>query len=833
MRKFTSLMLISFLCIHQVSAQITKDRKKIKTTRVSTAPKIDGVLDDIAWKNTEIIKNFVMMRPDNGKAEPKTHRTEVKVTYDNAAIYIGAMLYDDKPASIPMEVTNRDNFGQTDFFSVTINPNDDGQNPFEFFVMSTGIQADAKVSNGQEDFNWSAVWESSVKVTEKGWAVEMKIPYSALRFANTPVQAWGVNFHRKIQRLNAQFTWNHIDNTKGTWTQYDGLIEDFRDINPPTRLSFYPYASTSVSHFDGKNTYSNNIGLDLKYGITENFTLDLTLVPDFGQTAFDNITLNLGPFEQQFSEQRQFFTEGTELFGKGDLFYSRRIGNTPTNFYDVYDELTSNEEVTNNPDKVNMLNAIKISGRTKKGLGIGFFNAITDETKATILNTTTNEARAVVTEPYSNYNVLVLDQQFNKNSAITLINTNVTRAGNFRDANATGLLYHIKTKDNTYFIDGSYKRSTIKEDGTQTTGNSFDTSIGKEAGSWAYEIGYSFEDNNFDINDLGYQDRNNKEGVYGAITYRTLKPTKNFNTIRVQSWFSIDYLHKPSTYTGNDVGIWLGLETKNKWNFNSNINGNLGKQFDYFAAFQPVEDEHYFIKPTRITVNHSGSSDSRKKFSFRYGLFKSFYLNHPKESYGYRISPRHRFNNQFSVSYRFNYNKTFNDQGYVNIISGNDVIEYPLLFSLEDKIIFGQRDVSSYNNSISGKFNFSLNSSLSLTFRHNWSKVTYENMYHTLKPNGYLEENNYSIFLEAERSLDYHNVNYNSWNLDLNYIWEFAPGSQLIAFYRNTINPNSDFAPANINFFDNLNRLFDEKMQHTFSLKFIYFIDYNKLKNLF
>ena len=106
-------------------------------------------------------------------------------------------------------------------------------------------------------------------------------------------------------------------------------------------------------------------------------------------------------------------------------------------------------------------------------------------------------------------------------------------------------------------------------------------------------------------------------------------------------------------------------------------------------------------------------------------------------------------------------------------------------------------------------------------------------MYHTLKPNGYLEENNYSIFLEAERSLDYHNVNYNSWNLDLNYIWEFAPGSQLIAFYRNTINPNSDFAPANINFFDNLNRLFDEKMQHTFSLKFIYFIDYNKLKNLF
>ncbi|MDG2193268.1 MAG: DUF5916 domain-containing protein [Polaribacter sp.] len=833
MKRFTPLLLISFLCINQVSAQITKERKKMATTRVVTAPKIDAVLNDIAWKNAKIAKDFIMMRPNNGETEPKTHKTEVKVIYDDTAIYIGAILYDDKPTSIPMEFTNRDNFGQTDFFLVTINPNDDGQNPFEFVVMSTGTQADSKIANGQEDFNWNAVWESSVKVTAKGWIVEMKIPYSALRFANTPVQSWGVNFHRKIQSLNAQFTWNHIDNTKGIWTQYDGLVENFRDINPPTRLSFYPYASTSVSHFDRESNYSHSIGLDLKYGITENFTLDLTLVPDFGQTAFDNITLNLGPFEQQFSEQRQFFTEGTELFGKGDLFYSRRIGNIPTNFYAVYDELAANEEVTNNPGKVNMLNAIKISGRTQKGLGIGFFNAITDKTKATVLNTVTDETRTIVTEPYSNYNVLVLDQQFNKNSAITLINTNVTRVGDFRDANTTGLLYYVSTKDNTYFIDGSYKRSIIKEDGTKTTGNSFDTSIGKDAGNWAYEVGYDFEDASFDINDLGFQSRNNKQSIYAAISYRTLKPIKKFNTIRVQSWFNFNYLHKPATYTGNSMGIWLGLETKNRWNFNSNVSGNLGKQFDYFAAFQPVEDGHFFIKPTRITANHSGSSDSRKKFSFRYGFSKSFYFNHPKSRYRYRIYPRYRFSNQFSISYGFNYRKTLNDQGYIHKISSSDVIEYPSLSSLENEIIFGQRDVSSYNNSISGKFNFNLNSSLSLTFRHNWSKVTYENTYHTLNLNGHLESNEYSTFLETEKSLDYHNVNYNSWNLDLNYIWQFAPGSQLIAFYRNSINPSHDFAPANITFFDNLNRLFDEKMQHTFSLKFIYFIDYNKLKNIF
>ncbi len=144
----------------------------------------------------------------------------------------------------------------------------------------------------------------------------MKIPYRALRFANRPIQSWGFNFHREVENINARYTWNHIDNTQGSWTQYDGLIEDFKNITPPTRLNFYPYASATTSTFEGKTDFDWSVGMDLKYGLTENFTLDATLIPDFGQTAFDNVTLNLGPFEQQFSEQRQFFTEGTELIYK-------------------------------------------------------------------------------------------------------------------------------------------------------------------------------------------------------------------------------------------------------------------------------------------------------------------------------------------------------------------------------------------------------------------------------------------------------------------------------------------------------------------------------------
>jgi hypothetical protein len=171
-------------------------------------------------------------------------------------------------------------------------------------------------------------------------------------------------------------------------------------------LAFYPYASTTNTTFNGESEFTWSAGMDVKYGITESFTLDATLIPDFGQTAFDNVSLNLGPFEQQFDEQRQFFTEGTELFSKGRLFYSRRIGGSPIRSASA----GANETIINEPGKVKMLNAIKVSGRTKKGLGIGVFNAITSKTEATIQNNTTKDIRKEVTNPVSNYNILVLDQ---------------------------------------------------------------------------------------------------------------------------------------------------------------------------------------------------------------------------------------------------------------------------------------------------------------------------------------------------------------------------------------------------------------------------------------
>lgn len=799
MRKFFFLLSLLFAIV----SNSQENKKNIRSVRISKAPVIDGVLDDDAWVNADVAKDFVMFRPSSGTPERENQKTEVRVVYDDEAIYFGAYLYDDKPDEIPKQFANRDNFGACDWFGIMINPNNDSQNDTEFFIQVTGNQADAKSSAFDEDFSWSAVWDSEVNIVSDGWVVEVKIPYSALRFSNEKVQTWGLNFHRLFYNSREQFTWNFIDRTKGIIQQYAGTLSGIENIKPPTRLSFSPYASAAYDTYDGDNTFTKNIGLDVKYGISESFTLDATLIPDFGQTAFDDIVLNLGPFEQQYQEQRPFFTEGTELFSKGNMFYSRRIGNTPVNYFDE-ELLGANEELVDNPDKVNMLNAVKLSGRTKGGLGIGVFNAITEKTEANIKDLTTDEIRKVITEPFANYNVLILDQQFNKNSSVSLVNTNVLREGDVRDANATGLLYTLVNKKNTHFIDGSGKMSVINELGEKTNGYAFYTALGKFAGKVQYELEYSMADKYFDINDLGFQRRNDYQEFEGEVSYRIFEPTETFNQYQIRLWLDLNYRQSDGAYRGNRFGANFFATTVKQFTFGGNINASLGNQYDYY---EPRVEDRYFTDSPRFNIGGFISSDYSKKFSYNFNLFHSSRLTEKRTYYELEFRPRFRFSDKFSMNYAIEIGKGINQKGWVN--------------ELEDgTIIFGNRDTKRVTNSLSGKYNFSVKSGISLSFRHYWSPIIYDTQFYDLAQNGELIPNSYN---------ENHDINFNIWNLDLSYTWQFAPGSQLVALYRNTIFNEDDL--SDLNFGENLDNLFNQPVRHNFSIKLIYFLDYNNLRS--
>jgi len=283
-------------------------------------------------------------------------------------------------------------------------------------------------------------------------ALKCLFHFSAIRFGKKEIQDWGFNITRRRRKTEQQNTWNPIDpNVNGFLTQ-EGIWQGISHIKPPLRLQFSPYFSVYANHFPyntpGEKNWTSQVngGLDVKYGINQAFTLDATLIPDFGQVQSDNQVLNLSPFEVKYNEYRNFFTEGTELFSKGNLFYSRRIGGTPLHEYDVYNHLDTAEKILENPAESKLINATKISGRTQGGLGIGFLNALTKPQYATIENVNTKQVRRELTDPLTNYNVLVLDQTLKNNSSVSFINTSVWRSGKDYDADVSAALFELNDK---------------------------------------------------------------------------------------------------------------------------------------------------------------------------------------------------------------------------------------------------------------------------------------------------------------------------------------------------------------------------------------------------
>ncbi|WP_432222307.1 DUF5916 domain-containing protein [Flavobacterium sp. TMP13] len=786
-------------------------KKILKTNAITANIIIDGKTDEQAWQETDVAKDFVMFEPDNGKPIPYEKRTEIKIIYDNDALYIAAIMYDNEPTKILKEITQRDSFGTSDLFGVFINGFNDGQQDFQFFVPASDSQADCITTDANgEDYSWDAVWDSKALITDFGWVVEMKIPYAALRFSADNKQTWGLNFFREIKRDREKYTWNLIDTKIGSFTQQAGILQGIENIKPPTRLFLMPYTSFYLNAAEGQKTYGTlKGGLDIKYGINDAFTLDAILVPDFGQTKFDDQILNLGPFEQQFNENRSFFTEGTDLFSKGNLFYSRRIGGSPSTTI----ELAENEEFIENPSAVNLINALKISGRTKGGLGIGILNAITEKTHAVITNTVTNVTRREVVEPLTNYNVLVLDQRFRKTSSIAFINTNVTRDGAFRDANVSALTWDLNTKTNTFGITGSMKYSLINEL-EDKKGSYADINFAKTSGKYRFNLGADLVTKDFDSNDLGINFYTNFYSFFSNVNYRILNPTKSFNKLRLNWNGYLEYNKETGALQDNNFNVNTSITTKKNNLFGFGIGVNPLEVFDYY---EPRVADRFVVIPRKIENWIDFSTNYNKKFAVDINTRVTFLDEPGRAIYDVAVGPRYRFSDKFLLVYNFNFIKNTNDKGYADRIDADFNTTTP------KTIIFANRNVITYSNSISGKYALNSRMTFNLLVRQYWSYA--ENKH-------YLSLSNDGTLTDFATYLTNKNSNFNSWNADLSYAWWFAPGSQLSLLYRNS---GAGFErEINKHLGENVSALINNsKLNHVFSISIKYFIDYNVVKNKF
>lgn len=784
----------------QAQENDTIPRKKISISRITDSPRIDGILDDAAWLNAAVATGFVERQPNNGKPIPDSLHTEVKIVYDDLGIYFGAVMNDPNPDKIMKELTERDNIGADDFFFILLNGYNDRQQSMQFIVTAAGVQYDAKMTNMNEDNSWNAVWYSAVQINEDGWVAEIFIPYSELRFPKKNVQEWGLQMEREFNRAGTRYSWSPIDNAKGSYSIYDGEIYGIENIKTPTRLSFQPYVSSYVNNYEGKTTVNFNGGMDLKYGINDAFTLDLVLIPDFGQARFDETVLNLSAFEVQFNEQRPFFTEGTELFTIGNLFYSRRVGGTPTGRVN----LNPGEKIIDYPGEVDLINALKISGRTDKGLGIAIFNAVTEQTYAQIHNTSTTETRKELIEPYTNYNIIVLDQRFGDNSSISLVNTNTTREGHFRDANATGAYLNFTNKKNTWNYRASAEGSWVMEGNTKF-GSELQGGIAKISGRNRLEGGVDLRTKDYDINDLGFVAQTNYVRYFGYYGHRLLQPKGFLNNMFLN--FNLRHMRRlePDLFSTVLFNFNSSFTTKKFLNFGGGFETTFIESNDFYEP--RVYNRHVKV-PAYYDQWLWFATDYRKKLSFETVADWYKYDEKGRGRLIFNFGPNYRVSDKFKLNFRTNVELSDKEQGFVNFI--------------DNEIIFGQRSRNTIVNSLGGNYIFNNRTALNLAFRHYFTEVEYARFYN-LETNGDLTPNPL-----VENTYD---TTYNSWNLDLRFSWWFAPGSQVSILYRNAI---ESFIPvANQNITQNFEYLFDQPQLNNLSLRITYFLDYNRMKNWF
>jgi len=773
----------------------SQNKKIVTAERINTQPKIDGILDEDFWSLIKPAKEFIMLEPYNGKLERITEKTEVLIAYDNNAIYFGVKLYDKNAHLILEEFGSRDDKNKNaDMFEIWLNPFNDGINQFNFGVTAAGIQFDG-IFNGQSlDMNWDAVWESEIKKNTDGWFIEIKIPYSAIRFPKKNIQEWGLNMVRGIRRYREFYSWNFVDIEQEIKSNQDGKLMGINNITPPIRLSFNPYTSFYLENYQNNNETYFNGGLDLKYGISENFTLDMTLIPDFGQTRSDDYILNTSPFEIRYNENRPFFTEGVELFNKAGLFYSRRIGEVPSI------EINNNEEIINNPNSIGILNATKISGRNKNGLAIGLFNAITNKTYVTIESG--ESSREELLQPLTNYNLFVLDQTFNNNSSLTFTNTNVNRfEKNYKKSNVSSLLVKAVDKKNQYELGSKINISQVAENTEKQIGFNSSLSFRKIDGRFRFYLGSNIESDTYDHNDMGFLYDNNEISNAFSLGYYIFQPTNLM--IKSNYTLNIDHemLYKPIAYKEIAIKGQAHVVWKNHLFTGLNLRYNF-EEHDYNEA--RIENQ-VFIRPPKLNSSLYTSSDYRKRFALDTRIGIKYTEKNQNNKLYLRLSPRFRLNDHLSFIYIYVQENEQNQFGYIS--------------EENETTFFSKRNQSTFTNKLIIDYAINKKIFTNIILRHYWSRFENKDFY-TLNQDGTLSPTN-SIITDSD-------INFNSWNIDFTFSYEFSPGSFLSFVWKNQLLVETH--ELEDSFYNNIMNTFESPMLNSFSLKATYYLDYNNFK---
>lgn len=770
-------------------------------------PEIDGDLSDDVWKAAREYSGFTLFEPNPGAA--CSRNTYFRLLYDDNAIYIYARMEDD-PANILKELAPRDQYNNTDYIEFFFDPYASGTVAFSFAVTPRNLQRDTKyIGSQEEDESWDAIWDSAVQSTEDGWQAEFRIPFSQLRFPEEDVQQWRFNVVRQMKKVREKSSWQILNPAISGLINQNGYLSGISHLKSPMRLSLFPYLSAYYAPEAGaKMKFAG--GLDLKYGINDAFTLDMTLIPDFGQVAFDNIVYNLTPFEVQYEERRPFFTEGLELFSRAELFYSRRIA--ADNHYFDRNGIPSGKTLVEVPAKNKLINAFKLTGRASNGLGVGILNALEGRSHAVLKDDKTGQTERIPVNPISNYNIIVVDQNLRNNSYISFINTNVMRQGEHRDGNVTGAELNIRSKNQAYYIKAIGALSYISQGREAKPGYKYAFSTGKNSGNWTTSIEYEEISRRFDPTDLGYLKVFNTRAAEWNLGYSTYIPRGIRNKSTTSLSVNYERVISPDRFSNFGIeGEYFFLDR----NFNA-LNLDLGINpiitYDFYEP-RSGDFSRFYTFPIGYEIGGFISTDYRRPLA----LDMNFGHRHVNEAgrnyYQINADPRMRFNDHFSIFATIGFERGYNDVGYAYTIRHEDEP-----WQVND-IIFSRRNVQTVVLGFNPVLLINPNLNFSLRVRNYWSQVSIKSL-HLLETDGYLSEDevaggNYPLFQLVQFT-----------NFEARANWRFAPGSDLIlawnSGYDKFTNEDSRYWSSYSNFGNRIRN-------NIISVRVNYYLDYARL----
>ncbi|MDH4222202.1 MAG: carbohydrate binding family 9 domain-containing protein [candidate division Zixibacteria bacterium] len=798
------LFLLCFSSVDLWGEEIADDTvKSITAVHINSNSKIDGILDEDFWQKVPRSGDFIQYQPDEGK--PASESTFVRVAYDDKALYVGMEMFDSEPDKIINRLTRRDRSVEADIAHVIIDSHHDHQTAYAFSVYASGTQKDTYYYNDNwSDESWDAVWDVAARITDWGWVAEYRIPFQCLRFASEENPVWGFYCSRNISRKNELGRWIYIPEKANGFVSYFGHLKGLKNITPPKRLEILPYLVSyentepkSLGNPDGRDFFGN-LGLDLKYGITSNITLDATVNPDFGQVEADETILNLSVFETSYPEKRPFFLEGFKIFETPfDLFYSRRIGKSPSLWPDDVDHYL------NRPNATSILFAGKVSGKTSGGTSIGVLEAVTQKEEAEFIDEDGYRRKEVV-EPEANYFIARVMQDVLKNSTIGVMATAVNQKSSY-PAYTGGVDWTLRLRNGDYQTAGHLIGSKNNDD----NGWGMWMRLGKDGGEYIRgAVEGLYLDRGLNINHLGFLNHDDFRQIYGWLQYRT---TKNWWIIR-KTWHNLnielaDNLSGLKMTRGGNYNFQI--ELTNFWY----LGGGIWADFD--NIYSPWETRAG--PPAPIPVGQNWwiwfNTDSRKWWQVNPFIEGGDNWDGHYISYSLGLNFQPRSNLEFSLAPGYTHKKGISRWlTYLEDVEGNRTDD-----------IFGEQEVEQFNMTIRGTFTFTKNLTLQVYAQPFFAAVDYKNFKKLVPPDNF-EYVDSTVYNERIEQPDFKWTSFNS-NVVLR--WEYRPGSTLFLVWTQS-RETYDSGIGNLKLFGDayyqgdLKYLFDTVPNNVFLIKLNY-----------